>query len=128
MSYIWVYLLIRIYKGKTIEITETVSDTSSFSNNQPVYPFDDTKFVIAYGFFLQASDYDCLFESSFVSLYQYEAYRDENSELLEELKYYDIEVCNNTHFSDEDFNNIPILNRMRWISSNFSISGSNYSK
>ena len=112
MSYILVYLMIRIYEGKTIEITETVSDSTSFSDNKPVYPFDDTKFVIAYGIYFRASDYNCVSESTRANIYQYEVYRDQNDIKHEKNDLYDLEVCNNTHFSEKDFEDIPILNTM----------------
>ena len=113
MSYILVYLLIRIYKGKSFEITETVSDSTSFSNNQPVHPFDDTKFIIAYNIFIDASDHTCLYQSTNGSPFQYEGYRDENDNSQKEIKFYDVEACNYTHFSEKDFQDIPALNTMK---------------
>ena len=112
MGYILVYLLIRIYKGKAIEITETVSDSTSFSNNQPVHPFDDTKFIIAYGITFDALDDTCIYESTYANVYQYEIYRDENYTMHLNDHYYDLEPCNNTHFSEKDFEDIPLLSRM----------------
>ena len=103
-------MLIRIYKGETIEITETVSDSTSFSNYQPEYPFDDTKFIIAYRIDLQASDYNCVYESTYFNIYQHNSYRDENDNPQFQIEYYDFEQCSNTHFSDKDFEDIPVLN------------------
>ena len=128
MSYVLVYLLIRIYKGKTIEVTETVSNSSILSDNQLVYPFDDTQFIIAHRIYLDATDYDWVFESTLTSLYQYDVTEDETGEHHTKIEYYDVEPCNNTHFTDKEFDDIPVLNRMGWISSNFSITGSSFSK
>ena len=84
--------MIRIYEGKTIEITETVSDSNSFSDNRPVYPFDNTKFIIAYSLVAHASDYDCVVESSPVKVFQLEGYTDENDIYHWKKQYYDLET------------------------------------
>ena len=128
MGYILIYLLIRIYEGKTIEITETVSDSNSFIDNRLEHPFDDTKFIIAYDLHIAASNYNWVYESTSASLYQYEAYRNQSGEYLRKTDYYFPELCNSTHFSEKDFEDIPGLNRMNWLSSNFSLTGSAFSK
>ena len=78
--------------------------------------------------FLDASDYDCVYESTYVNIYQHEGYRDENDFYQQRNEIYDLEIWNTTHFSDQDFQDIPALNEMEWLSSNFSVSGSAYSK
>ena len=69
--------------------------------------------MIAYKSYFDASDYNCLYESTNVSPFQYETYRDENDDVYSEYKFYDQEVCNYTHFSQKDFEDIPALHRMR---------------
>ena len=125
MGYILVYLSIRIFKGKTTEIIETVSESTDYSNIQPVYPFDNTKFIMGYTYAIDAIDYNCVQENIISQLYQYKVSKDENGlNPNRKYEYYDFEKCNNTHFSDKDFENFPYLNYLDWISSNFSVSGS----
>ena len=50
MSYVLVYLSIRVFKENTFEISETVLDTNNALNNQIEHPFDGTQFNIAYHF------------------------------------------------------------------------------
>ena len=111
-SYVLVYLLIRVYQGKTIEVTETVSDIVSLSENQAVYPFDQSNFVIAAGFFLDAEDYTCIHESTQISMFQYSSSINETGDFQKAYDYYDLEPCNKTHFSDKNFEDLPVLDYM----------------
>ena len=53
-----------------------------------------------------------MYESTSSRLYQYEAYRNQNGQYLRKTDYYFPESCNNTHFSEKDFEDIPGLNGM----------------
>ena len=111
MGYILVYLSIRIFKGKTTEIIETVSESTDYANIQPVYPFDNTKFIMGYTYAIDAIDYNCVQENIISQLYQYKLSKDENGlNPNRKYEYYDFEKCNNTHFSDKDFEKFPYLN------------------
>ena len=48
MSYVLVYLSIRVFKANTFEISETIVDANSVTNNRSERPFDNTQFTIAY--------------------------------------------------------------------------------
>ena len=50
MSYVLVYLSIRVFKGNTIEISETVVDSDNVLTYRKESPFNDTQFNIAYLF------------------------------------------------------------------------------
>ena len=90
-----------------------MSDSNSFLNSQPVYPFDDSKFIIAYDFSIDAINYDCVYENTFVSLYQYESLWNQSDWLNNIIEYHDLRTCNSTHFAEKDFENIPNLNEMK---------------
>ena len=50
MSYVLVYLSIRVFRGNTFEISETVVDNNNVLSLKKESPFDNTQFDIAYAF------------------------------------------------------------------------------
>ena len=102
--------------------------TLSAQSNQTVYPFENSKFVIAASYFIDATDYKCIHESTLIDLYQYKATRNENGDFNREYEFYDLESCSNEHFTDKEFEDYPILKDMQCISSDLSLTGSALSK
>ena len=93
-----------------------------------VYPFENSKFVIAVTYSFEASDRNCLLESTLLNLYQYTVITNESGGYDKHWEYYDLEYCNNNHFTDKEFEEYPILHNMICISSNLSLVGSSLSK
>ena len=59
MSYILVYLMVRVFQGTSIEISETVVDSNNLFSNHSVQPSEGTKFKIAWSlipYFSKQSD------------------------------------------------------------------------
>ena len=50
MSYVLVYLLIRVFKRNTFEISESIVDSNNVFTYKKESPFDDSQFNIAYQF------------------------------------------------------------------------------
>ena len=82
MGYILVYLAIRVFEGKSIEISETVVESSNIFSNHSVHPSEGTKFKIAWILSLNApGDYECIFENLDFKLMQYQSVLNENFQI-----------------------------------------------
>ena len=89
-----------------------MSDSGIILDPQAVNPFDNNKFIIAYQIRVDASDFDCVYESTSGRTYQYRYYMDESDNVHFDIRHYPLEPCNLTHFSQKDFEDIPELNDM----------------
>ena len=129
MSYILVYLMIRVFEGKSIETSETVVNSDNLFNNYTISPSDGTKFMIAWQLAHHFYEDDTWFtENIEQSLFYQEELKDENNKIDFTSHYYSLENWNESHFSSYTFDTIPDLKYMLWLPSNFSLTGSSFSK
>ena len=56
MSYVLVYLSIRVFRGNTFEISQTIIDANNEKNNKLERPFENTQFNIAYSIQIKYKD------------------------------------------------------------------------
>ena len=131
MSYVLVYLSIRVFRGNTFEISETIIDTNNVFLNQIENPFDDTQFNIAYQFDIELKNQtnsEWFYISSSFTLNQFRSGIYDNRTEYQFLDIKDQVRWNETHFSEELLETNPRLRLMRWIPPGFNLSGSTFAE
>ena len=128
MSYVLVYQLIRVFEGKSIEITQSVLDSDNLNSNQSVQPLNGTKFQLGFNIhYYTESLTNWLFYNTHTELVQIDSIKHENGSYSQSYQNFPLELCNEANFSNKTFEDIPILKDMLWLPSNISLIGSRLS-